>query len=93
MRKEHFSDESIGMILSMITSLNMNWGRNVVFMIDNMAVMFGCNNGYVKNDKPASVVLRAVQCLAGIPGVTVFVKHVARMSDDLAGLADEISRK
>ena len=93
MRKEHFSDESIGMILSMITSLNMNWGRNVVFMIDNMAVMFGCYNSYVKNDKSASEVLRAVQCLAGIPGVTVFVKHVARMSDDLAGLADEISRK
>ena len=81
------------MILSKITSPNMIWGRNVVFMIDNMAVMFGCNNSYVKNDKPASVVLRAIRCLAGNPGVTVFVKHVDRMSDDLANLADEISRK
>ena len=28
----------------------MIWGRNVVFMIDNMAVMFGWYNGYLKNN-------------------------------------------
>ena len=85
--------ESIGMILPMITFPDTIWGRNIVFMIDNMAVMFGWYNGYAKNDKTASEVLRAVQYLAGVQGVTVHVKHVPRKSDDLADLADEISRK
>ena len=62
-------------------------------MIDNTAVMYGWYSGYISNDKCASEVLRSVQLLAGIMGVRVHVKHVDRMSDDLANLADEISRK
>ena len=38
--------ESVGMILPMIMFPDL--GRNVIFMIDNLAVMFGWYNGYVK---------------------------------------------
>ena len=44
-------------------------------MIDNMAAMFGWYNGYVKNHKSASEVLRAVQYLAGVLGVTVHIRQ------------------
>ena len=47
----------------------------------------------MKNDSTASEILKSAQYLAGFLGATIFVDHVGRMSDDLAGLADELSRK
>ena len=47
----------------------------------------------MKNDSTASEILKSAQYLAGFLGTTIFVDHVGRMSDDLAGLADELSRK
>ena len=61
----------------------MVWGRDIIFKIDNTAVMYGWYSGYVSNGKCASEILRSVQLLAGIMGVRVHVKHVVRMSDDL----------
>ena len=46
-----------------------------------------------ENDSTASEILRCAQYLAGFLGTAIFVDHVGRMSDDLAGLADELSRK
>ena len=37
--------------------------------------------------------MKAVQYLAGFMGVTVHVEHVPQMSDPLAKVADELSRK
>ena len=85
--------ESIGMLLPLLTFPHMIWGRDIVFMIDNAAVMFGWYSYYVSNDRSAFVVLRSVQLLAGLLGVRIHVKHVNRMSSDLANLADELSRK
>ena len=68
-------------------------GRTVVFRIDNMAVLFGWYNGYVKNDKSASEILKSVYYLSGLSGTTVNVEHVDRVSNDMAKLADELSRR
>ena len=68
-------------------------GKNIVFKIDNMAVLFGWYNGYVKNDKSASEILKSVHYLSGLSGTTINVEHVDRVSDDLAKLADELSRR
>ena len=68
-------------------------GRNLVFMIDNIAVMYGWLKGYVKNDSSASEVLKTAQYMAAFLGITVHLKHVAKMSDTLAQMADELSRK
>ena len=35
-------------------------GRNIIFMIDNKAVLYGWYKGLVKNDKSATEVLKAV---------------------------------
>ena len=85
--------ESLGMLLPLTTFPEMVWGRDIIFKIDNTAIMYGWYSGYVSNDKCASEILRSVQLLAGIMGVRVHVKHVDRMSDDLANLVDEISRQ
>ena len=68
-------------------------GRNIVFRIDNMAVLFGWYNGYVKNDKSASEILKSVYYLSGLSGTTVNVEHVDRVSNDMAKRADELSRR
>ena len=62
-------------------------------MIDNMAVVYGWPKGLVKNDKTASEVLKAAHYLASFLGVTIHVEHVPRMSNPLAEIADELSRK
>ena len=48
---------------------------------------------FVKEDKTASEILKAVHYLGGAYGVTVTVQHVGRISDGLSTLADELSRK
>jgi len=68
-------------------------GRHIVFKMDNIAVVFGWQNGYIKNDKTATRVLKCTTYLAAYLGVTVHVEHVDRVSDELSALADELSKK
>ena len=68
-------------------------GKQLVFKIDNIAVLWGWRNGYVKNDESASEILKAAKYLAGYLGTTIYVEHVGRMSEELACMADELSRK
>ena len=85
--------ESIGMLLPLLVFPDKVAGRNIIFMIDNKAVLYGWYKGLVKNEYSATEVLKAVQCLASFLGVTVYVEHVPRMSDPLATMADKLSRK
>ena len=85
--------ESVGLLLPMLAFPEKVVGRNLVFMIDNIAVMYGWLKGYVKNDSSASEVLKTAQYMAAFLGITVHLKHVAKMSDTLAQMADELSRK
>ena len=85
--------EAVGMLLPFLAFPEKVRGRNVVFRIDNMAVLFGWYHGFVKNDKSASEILKCVHYLSGINGTVVNVDHVDRVSDDMAKLADELSRR
>ena len=85
--------EAVGMLLPFLAFPKKVRGRNIVFRIDNMAVLFGWYNGYVKNDKSASEILKSVYYLSGLSGTTVNVEHVDRVSNDMAKLADELSRR
>ena len=85
--------ESVGLLLPLLVFPDKIAGRNIIFMVDNMAVLYGWSKGVVKNDYSATEVLKAVQYLASFLGVTVYVEHVPRMSDPMAAMADELSRK
>ena len=85
--------EAVGMLLPFIAFPDRIRGRRVNFKIDNMAVAYGWSSGFVKEDETASEILKAVHYLGGVHGVTVSVQHVGRVSDELATLADELSRK
>ena len=85
--------EAVGMLLPFLAFPEKVKGKNVVFRIDNMAVLFGWYHGFVKNDRSASEILKCVHYLSGINGTVVNVDHVGRVSDDMAKLADELSRR
>ena len=85
--------EAVGMLLPFVAFPEKIKGKNIVFKIDNIAVLYGWYKGYVKNDKSASEILKCVHYLSGLMGTTVNVEHMERVSDDMAELADELSRK
>ena len=85
--------KAVGMLLPFLAFPDRVRGKNIVFKIDNMAVLFGWYNGYVKQDETASEVLKSVQYISSVLGTVVNVQHVDRVSDELAELADELSRR
>ena len=85
--------ESVGLLIPFLLSPELIEGRHILFKVDNIAVHYGWENGCVKNDKSATEVLKCVAYLAGYMGCTVYVEHVPRNSEELAELADELSRK
>ena len=68
-------------------------GKNIVFRIDNIAVFYGWYSEYVRNGESASEVLKSVHYLSCLFGTTVHVEHVDRVLNEMAQLADELSRK
>ena len=85
--------ESVGLLLPLLVFPDVVAGKNLLFKVDNTAVLWGWNSGYVRNDETATEVLKSVSYLAGYLGTPVHVEHVDRMSEDLACLADEMSRR
>ena len=85
--------EAVGMLWPFVACPERVRGKNDVFKIDNLAVSYGWYKGYVANNKSASEVLKSVHYLSGLMGTTVNVEHVDRVSDEIADLADELSRK
>ena len=85
--------EAVGMLLPFVACPERVKGKNIVFRIDNIAVLYGWYKGYVANDKSASEVLKSVHYLSGLMGTTVNVEHVDRVSNEMAELADELSRR
>ncbi len=67
-------------------------GREMVYHVDNTAVGVGWHKGYVKNDATATIFLRCIHSIAMLLGTMIHVVHVKRMSNDMAALADKLSR-
>ena len=85
--------ESVGLLLPLLVFPDLVAGKNLLFKVDNTAVLWGWNSGYVRNDETATEVLKSVSYLAGYLGTIVHVEHVDRMSEEMACLADEMSRR
>ena len=85
--------ESVGLLIPLLVFPDLICGREIVFKMDNMAVMWGWQNGHVKNDAIATEILKSVSYISGYLGSIIHVEHVGRMSEDLAELADELSRR
>ena len=85
--------EAVGILIPLLAFKQKVSGKEIIFKVDNMAVTWGWQKGYVKGDKTASEILKAARYLAGFLGTTIYIEHVDRMSSEMASLADELSRR
>jgi hypothetical protein len=86
--------ELVGLIQPLLTIPDrLQVCREVVFMVDNLAVVYGWANGYIKNDLSASVLIRALHIISAFWGCIVHLQHLPRMSTPAAKLADRLSRR
>ena len=60
--------ESVGILIPLIVFPDMVKGRQLVFKVDNIAVMWGWRNGYVKNDESATEVSQSSEIFSWLPG-------------------------
>ena len=85
--------ELVGLILPIITVPHLLQGKEVCFHVDNLATVYGWENKGVAKDSSASVMIRSLHLIATYLGCIVHVRHLPRMSDTNARLADRLSRK
>ena len=85
--------ESIALLIPFIFFPEKIAGKFLEFQVDNIAVHYGWGNGGIKNDNAATEVLKTVHILASYLGCRVYVNHVHRVSNPMADLADELTRK
>jgi hypothetical protein len=83
----------VGLLLPLLCMPGELSGRDVVFHVDNIAVVYGWYNGATKLDEAASILLRGLHLMASFLGVTIHVRHVPRRSCEKSVLADNLSRK
>jgi hypothetical protein len=85
--------ECIGLLIPLLTTPELLAGRHVVLRVDNMACVYGFENGQLKNDESASIMIRAAKLVSAYLGTVLHVEHVGRRSCWEAELADNLSRE
>ena len=85
--------ESVGILLPFLAFPEKVAGKQLVFYVDNIAVHYGWENGGVKNDDSATEILKAVHILSSYLGCRIYVNHIHRVSNEMADLADELTRR
>jgi hypothetical protein len=72
--------ECIGMLLPFITNPEMVANRHIVLKVDNVACVYGFENGQVRGDETASILIRSAKIIAAYLGTVIHVQHVKRRS-------------
>jgi hypothetical protein len=84
--------EALGILLPFLCIPEQLAGRSVVMYVDNMSLVYGWSNGYVKNDQSASIILRSISVASHYLGTLLYIEHQPRCSDKWSTLADNLSR-
>jgi hypothetical protein len=85
--------EAVGILLPFLTVPEKLVGRELVFHVDNISVVYGWENGGMKNDVSASIILRSIHLICNYLGVILHITHVPRLSTEWAYIADCLSRQ
>jgi hypothetical protein len=85
--------ECIGMLIPLLTTPELLAGRHIVLRVDNIACVYGFENGQSKRDETASIMIRAAKLIATYLGSALHVEQVARRSCWEAELADNLTRR
>ena len=84
--------EAVGLILPFLCCPTLLAAREVLLFTDNEALIFGWESRAVRHDVSASILLRALHLISCFLGCSVSVRHLPRMSNASAKLADQLTR-
>jgi hypothetical protein len=82
----------LGIMLPLLLAPELVVGQHIVSKVDNIACVYGYENGHMKNDKSASILLRATKIMTAYLGTVLHVEHQQRRSSEEAELVDNITR-
>jgi hypothetical protein len=85
--------EMIAILIPFLTIPKKLKNCHIRILTDNMACVFGCKDGYVKNDEYASIFIRALYIISAFLGSVVHVDHCPRRSSWEAVTADNFTRQ
>jgi hypothetical protein len=84
--------EALGMIIPLLTHPQYFRNQNVVVKIDNLGVVWGMMNMKAKEDKCASVIIRATYLICAHLECQLHVEHQPRKTDWGSHMSDRLSR-
>jgi hypothetical protein len=84
--------EMIGILLPLLLIPEKLRNVHIQFFTNNMACVFGMQDGYVKNDKYASIIIRAVHLIGAYLGSVFHITHSPRRSSWETKTGDNLTR-
>jgi hypothetical protein len=85
--------EQVGIILPLLLIPESLKNQHVVFKTNNLSCIFGHQNGHMKGDECASILIRSVYLISAYLGCAVHVEHIPRRSKRESDVADNLSRE
>jgi hypothetical protein len=85
--------EAVGLLLPFLAFPADVAGRHVLLEVDNLSVVYAWEKRYSKTDPETSLLIRCLHVLEGYLCCKIYVKHLRRVSNRLAFLADSLSRE
>jgi len=85
--------EMVGLLLPFLSSPKELAGRHIVLEVDNTEVVFGWTKKQSKGDAETSLLLRCLHVMESLLECKIYVTHVKRCSNNVAELADQLSRE
>jgi len=85
--------EFFGILLPVLSLSSQLKCQHVVFHVDNIACVYGWENGYVKEDLSASIIIRGLKLSELFLGSVFHLRFVPRVSTWEADMTDRMSRE
>jgi hypothetical protein len=85
--------EMVGLLIPFVSCPKFLQGRHIVLGVDNVSVVYAWSKKYCKNDPETSLLIRTLHVIEAYLHCKIYVTHVRRLSTDIAGMADRLSRQ
>jgi hypothetical protein len=84
--------ETVGLILPFLSFPDQLAGQHVLLEVDNLSVVYAWEKRYAKRDPETSLLIRCLHVIEAFLECKIYVRHLRRMSNEFATLADSLTR-
>ncbi len=85
--------ETVGLLLPFLARPKEMMGHHILLQVDNTAVVHAWRKKYLSSDPETSLLIRCLHVIEAFLECKIYVRHLRRMSNPIASLADALSRK